>query len=577
MMAFSPSALACAPVVVASPDGKVTCEAGKAEFSCIVTGAALEFAWQVDEGSGFVAVTNGGAFEGATTPTLTVSSVSATFHGYLYRCFVTNSCGAVTTGVAMLRVGAEPTASCTPTTLNTGNYGTGIDRVQFAAIDRSHADVDNDGLQDFVCSDAAVLAPGSNYLLTVTLNPANPEYCRVYIDFNDDGAYSAGEIVLDGAPATSHSTTVTNPPYPAVTEKLVRMRVIADYNAIAGGCNDVDYGEIEDYGLYFTAPPCTTPVVNTNPSADFACSGAAGSFSCDVTGPSLHYQWQVNEGAGFVAVTNSGIYSGATSAMLSLSAVTNTMNGFQYRCRITNTCGSATSAKAVLHVGDAPTAACMPSTVNSGNFGTGIIRVQFNAIDNVHNDDLNDGTQDFTCSDKTLVEQGSNYLLTVTLYGTAEFCRVYIDYDNDATFAAGEMVYNAGSRATSHSTTITIPTTGVATNTMLRMRVISDFNTIVSGCADVSYGEVEDYGLFINAPAPRTIVGLAQASGTNVAVYSVGAIAVIGAEYTTNLVGTQVWTLLTNGTTTINGGTNLTTFTSPPGLTNAILRVIEVE
>ena len=76
---------------------------------------------------------------------------------------------------------------------------------------------------------------------------------------------------------------------------------------------------------------------------------------------------------------------------------------------------------------------------------------------------------------------------------------------------------------------------------------------------------------------PQDIIRFAPSSSaaTSVVVRSVGANATIAAEYTTNLVGTQVWQSVSNGSNTWNNGTNTTTFALPTNLNQYIIRLIQ--
>ena len=68
------------------------------------------------------------------------------------------------------------------------------------------------------------------------------------------------------------------------------------------------------------------------------------------------YQWQEDQGGGFVNLSNGGMYSGVTSASLLVSGVTAGMNTYQYRCIISYGCtNNDTSNAAILIV--TPTAA----------------------------------------------------------------------------------------------------------------------------------------------------------------------------------------------------------------------------
>jgi hypothetical protein len=452
-------------------------------------------------------------------------------------------------------IGTPPTAAgCSPTTTNLGNYSSGIDRVQFNTLDHAHTDNDNDGLQDFSCLYNTTVSTNTGYTLTVTTQDA--EYCIAYIDYDDDGDFEAGELVLDHRntnSGTSHSVTVNIPQYPAVTGKLIRMRIKSNFNTMTSDiCVDSDYGEFEDYSVYITPPACVAPTINTHPSNLASCDPATGTFSCTATGPSMSYQWQVNNGGGFANVSNGGIYSGATTATLGVTGATTAQNDYIYRCYVTTACGNATTNTATLNALTAPTASCTPSLVNTGNYNTGIYRVQFNTIDNVHTASNNDGVQNFTCSKSTTVTAGSTYAFIITGGSQAEYARIYIDYNDDGDFAdAGESVYtNNSTRLSSHTGNITIPTSSVVTGKLIRMRVITDYNTMSSGCpASITYGEVEDYGIYVPC-IPPTVTGTTPASGCGVGTVNLAA---------TASAGTIKWYDASSGGTLLHTGTSFTT------------------
>jgi len=77
---------------------------------------------------------------------------------------------------------------------------------------------------------------------------------------------------------------------------------------------------------------CVGPAFTAHPSNTSVCPTATASFTVTVTGTApVTYQWQENTGSGFVNITNGGIYSGATTATLTLTGVTAGMNNYQYR------------------------------------------------------------------------------------------------------------------------------------------------------------------------------------------------------------------------------------------------------
>lgn len=84
-----------------------------------------------------------------------------------------------------------------------------------------------------------------------------------------------------------------------------------------------------------------TPTIPVQPSNDTVCNNTPAIFSLTVTGVGLSYQWQQNNGGGFVNIVNGGIYSGATTPTLTINPATNGMNNYLYQCVIANTCGTA--------------------------------------------------------------------------------------------------------------------------------------------------------------------------------------------------------------------------------------------
>jgi len=76
------------------------------------------------------------------------------------------------------------------------------------------------------------------------------------------------------------------------------------------------------------------PTFTTNPPVGVTISEGTN-YDYVVTTSSLgSYQWQVDTGSGFNNVANGGVYSGATTATLSITGATIGMNGYRYRCGV---------------------------------------------------------------------------------------------------------------------------------------------------------------------------------------------------------------------------------------------------
>ena len=90
------------------------------------------------------------------------------------------------------------------------------------------------------------------------------------------------------------------------------------------------------------------------PQNQSICEGDDTSFSLQANGTGLTYQWQCDNGSGFVNIMDNQTYSGTTTAMLNLSQA---MTDAAYRCLLRDSCGlELSSASALLQVTSGPTA-----------------------------------------------------------------------------------------------------------------------------------------------------------------------------------------------------------------------------
>lgn|GEM_PF-2072440 len=130
----------------------------------------------------------------------------------------------------------------------------------------------------------------------------------------------------------------------------------ATFNAGLAPTNSQDLGG--NTGLLFTGGcifvsciPCIPPSITMNPTPMTICEGLTVPFSIIANGTNLTYQWQVNQGAGFIDLTNTPPYNSVTSNILSISLVTTALNGYQYRCVVSDNCAHIiTSGAATLTV-----------------------------------------------------------------------------------------------------------------------------------------------------------------------------------------------------------------------------------
>ena len=85
-----------------------------------------------------------------------------------------------------------------------------------------------------------------------------------------------------------------------------------------------------DYSLYSSS--VFAPIINTQPTNVEICIGGNASFS--VVTNAVAFQWQVDDGTGFVNIVNGGLYSGSTTSTLTITSATSVMNGYKYRVQL---------------------------------------------------------------------------------------------------------------------------------------------------------------------------------------------------------------------------------------------------
>ena len=145
------------------------------------------------------------------------------------------------------------------------------------------------------------------------------------------------------------------------------------------------------------------------------------------------------------------------------------------------------------------TASCSPITTGAGTVGMGIFNFTLNTINNSTALGGLDSYQDYSCSQSTTLTEGNFYNINITTGITYnENVIVWIDFDNDGTFAPiAEKVFESSNILQNHSGSIIIPA-GAILSTPLRVRVSSDYyaNT-VGPCTNSQYGQHEDYTVTI--------------------------------------------------------------------------------
>jgi hypothetical protein len=91
--------------------------------------------------------------------------------------------------------------------------------------------------------------------------------------------------------------------------------------------------------------------ITSQPMNQTVFVGGNAQFQVTASGTGLTYQWQQNNGTGFMDISSFGIYSGTTTNTLTISGVNASIQQNGYRCKITNSSGcSDTTVTAILYI-----------------------------------------------------------------------------------------------------------------------------------------------------------------------------------------------------------------------------------
>ncbi len=106
------------------------------------------------------------------------------------------------------------------------------------------------GYLDYSCTKIANLKSDTTYLASVTGGSAYTQYTRIFIDFNNDGDLLDSDEMVFYAKGKNIQKDSIKVPINAVTNIILRMRVMSDYDTIPiNPCDTLGYGQTEDYGL----------------------------------------------------------------------------------------------------------------------------------------------------------------------------------------------------------------------------------------------------------------------------------------------------------------------------------------
>jgi hypothetical protein len=189
-----------------------------------------------------------------------------------------------------------------------------------------------------------------------------------------------------------------------------------------------------------------------------------------------------------------------------------------YRLGLANSLGATPPEAAFTK----PRSSCVPTTTHNNVHDIGPHKVALADLVYYSNGNFLDGGlpyADQTCiSGMAQLRTGRTDTLTVVSGIAKERVKAWIDFNNNGTFDASELVMNQFSAITvireEHREPVLIPATAVI-GKVLRMRVMADDGSLDPGpCDDLAYGQTEDYSVII-----RDAAHIADAGALKLSIY----------------------------------------------------------
>jgi uncharacterized repeat protein (TIGR01451 family)/gliding motility-associated-like protein len=391
-----------APSIITQPVNQVVCVGTLASFSVAATGTALTYQWR----KGSVNLSDGGNISGSNTATLTINPTAVADASSDYNVIVSGSIAPNDTSVnAILDVNTPPNITIQPTSQS---ICTG-DTVRFSVM------VTGFNLTYQWRKGTTDLVSGGNVLdataATLVIFPATIA----------DTAFDYNVIVSGGCPPSETSTNaallINSPPQIIAqpTNQTVCIGSSASFSVAAlgtgltyqwrkGSTNLINGGNISgattatllispvtaldtasNYNVVIVGdcPPPDTSIqvylrynntkIISQPTNQTVCAGSSASFSVNVSGTGITYQWR----KGNVNLINGGNISGANTATLTINPATISDTSSFYNVIITGACAFMdTSINVSLFINTAPNINTQPisqtvCTGNSASFSVG--------------------------------------------------------------------------------------------------------------------------------------------------------------------------------------------------------------
>ncbi len=386
------------PVITSHPQSVTLCIGSGTTFCVTATGANLIYQWQSSP-------TCAGPWTnipGATSSCYTLSGVST---NAAYKCVVSNTCAsdissncATVIVVTTVSIATQPTnvTACagTSTSFTVAGSGSGIIYQWQLSIDGGTTYNNINGanaatytitgvtlamnnnkyrcqLSNATCTTPGVSNAGTltvNSVPVITTNPQDATICAGGSNTFNIAAAGTGisyqwQVSTDGGITFTNIGAATSLTY-TITGATAGMNGNRYRCIVSGTCTPT---ASSGSALFSVISPV---IITTQPSASVVCSGSNTNFTINGnSSQTIVYQWQFSMDGGLTYnnISNGGVYSGTTTATLSITGATAALNNNRYRCQLSNASCTTPSASngALLTVRQLPTVTLAASPITS--------------------------------------------------------------------------------------------------------------------------------------------------------------------------------------------------------------------
>ena len=363
--------------ILTQPTNQHVCVGGTANFAITSSGLALTYQWR----KGNLNLVNGTHFSGATSPILTINSVSLTDTASNYNVLVYGACAPNDTSINVsllinpattIILNPANTIVCAGTSATFSVITTGTNLTY--QWRKGNTDLNNGGNISGATTASLTINPATsldsaldyNVVVTglcqpnttsanasLTVNPINsiisqPVFQTACVGSSINFFVTATGNALTYQWRKGNVNLVNGAHYSGATTSMLTISAISildassNYNVIVyGACAPND----TSINVSLLVNPATT--ITLNPANTLVCAGNSAAFSVTTTGASLTYQWR----KGNTDLNNGGNISGATTATLTINPATSLDAASDYNVVVNGYCiPNATSTNATLVV-----------------------------------------------------------------------------------------------------------------------------------------------------------------------------------------------------------------------------------